>query len=176
VHGRIPAHGYGARPVATHAYAGWCGGVLAGGSAVASRWQGVAGDLEEAKGEVPGKEERARAHQNSGPTVRWRKWRRAAVFNGGGVAPVVIDECGGVPQLEGDQGVRRRRSIEERSSSEGAHRKGADGGDARTESGEEEGLWWWEAGEADAWAVGEECATLRQGRTTRGGEKLASGR
>jgi hypothetical protein len=28
---------------------------------------------------------------------------RTAVFNGGGVAPVALDECGGVLQLEGDQ-------------------------------------------------------------------------
>jgi hypothetical protein len=40
------------------------------------------------------------------------------VFNGGGVAPVVIDEGGCVLQLEGDPGVRRRRSIEGKSSSE----------------------------------------------------------
>jgi hypothetical protein len=38
--------------------------------------------------------------------------------------------------------VRRRRSIKERSSSEGAHQKGADDGDARMESGIEEGLRW----------------------------------
>jgi hypothetical protein len=53
---------------------------------------------------VPGKKERAGAHQNGGPTVRRRKRRRAMAFNGGGVAPVVIDECGGALQLEGDQG------------------------------------------------------------------------
>jgi hypothetical protein len=40
------------------------------------------------------------------------------------VAPVVVDECGEVLQLEGDPGVRRRRSIEECSSSEGANRRG----------------------------------------------------
>jgi hypothetical protein len=57
-------------------------------------------------------------------TVRRRKQRRAAVFNGGGVGPVVVDERGEVLQLEGDPGVRRRRSIEEWSSSEGAHRRG----------------------------------------------------
>jgi hypothetical protein len=45
---------------------------------------------------VPGKEEGAGAHQSGGPTVRRRKRRRAAVFNGGEVAPVVVDECGGV--------------------------------------------------------------------------------
>jgi hypothetical protein len=57
---------------------------------------------------------------------------------------------------------------------EGAHRKGADGGDARTESGMEEGLRWREAGKVDVWAVGEECAALGRGRTrrtARGGEK-----
>jgi hypothetical protein len=35
-------------------------------SPVAQRWQGVAGDLEGATGKVPGKEERAGVHQNSG--------------------------------------------------------------------------------------------------------------
>jgi hypothetical protein len=79
-----------------------------------------------------------------------------------GVAPVVVDECGVVLQLEGDQGVRRRRSIEERSSSEGRSPEGADDGDARTESGVGEGLQWWEADEADAWAMGDEGATLRR--------------
>jgi hypothetical protein len=85
----------------------------------ASRRQGAAVDLEGAMREVSGKEEGAGAHRSHGPTVRRRKRRRAAVFNGDGVAPVVVDECGGVLQLEGDQGVRRRRSIEEWSSSEG---------------------------------------------------------
>jgi hypothetical protein len=69
---------------------------------VARRRQGVAGDFEGGTGEVPGKEERAGAHQNGMPTVRWRKRRRAAVVNGGGVAPVVVDEHGEVLQLEGD--------------------------------------------------------------------------
>jgi hypothetical protein len=45
--------------------------------------------------EAPGKEEGAGAHQSGGPTVRRCKWRRAAVFNGGRVAPVAVDECGG---------------------------------------------------------------------------------
>jgi hypothetical protein len=53
-------------------------------------------------------------------------------------------------------GVRRRWSIEEWSSSEGAHWKGIDGGDARVVYGTEEGLWWREAGEAGTWAVGDE--------------------
>jgi hypothetical protein len=49
-------------------------------------------------------------------------------------------------------------------SSEGTHQKGAHGGDARAGSGAEEGLRWQEAGEADAWAVGDECAVLGRGR------------
>jgi hypothetical protein len=57
--------------------------VLTGGSAVARRWQGVAGDLEGVTGKVPGKEERAGAHRNGGSTVRRRKRRRATVFVGG---------------------------------------------------------------------------------------------
>jgi hypothetical protein len=76
------------------------------------------------------------------------------VFSGGGVAPVVVDERGEVLQLEGDPGVRSRRSIEEWSSSEGAHRRGADGGDARTESSVGEGLRWRKTDEEDAWAMG----------------------
>jgi hypothetical protein len=39
-------------------------------------------------------------------------------------------------------------------SSAGAHRRGADGGDARTESGVEEGLRWRKTDEEDAWAMG----------------------
>jgi hypothetical protein len=61
---------------------------------------------------MSGKEERAGAHRNGVPTVRRCKRRRAAAFNGGGVAPVVINERGEVLQLERDPGVRRRWSIE----------------------------------------------------------------
>jgi hypothetical protein len=75
-----------------------------GHHAVARRRQGVAGDLEGATGEVPGMEERAGAHRNGVPTVRQRKRRRAAALNGGGVAPVVVDERGEVLQLKGDRG------------------------------------------------------------------------
>jgi hypothetical protein len=98
-----------------------------------------------------------------------------AAFNGGGVAPVVVDERGEVLQLEGDPGARRRRSNEEWSSSEGAHRRGVDGGDARTESGAEEGLWSQKTGEVDTLAMGDEGALLVHGRmrrTTCGGEKF----
>jgi hypothetical protein len=76
------------------------------------------------------------------------------MFNGGGVAPVVVDEGGWVLQLEGDPGVRRRGSTEGRSSSEGRSPEGAYDGDARTEYGAEEGLQCWKTGEVDAWAMG----------------------
>jgi hypothetical protein len=93
-----------------------------------ARWrQGVGGDLEGSIGEVPGKEERAGAHRNGVPTVRRHKRHWAAAFNDGGVAPVVVDEPREVLQLEGDPGVRRRRSIKDWSSSEGAHRRGGGG-------------------------------------------------
>jgi hypothetical protein len=68
--------------------------------------------------------------------------------------------------------------MEERSNSEGAHRKGADDGDARAESGTEKGFRWWKAGEVDAWAMGEACAALgcgRARRTVRGGRKRSTG-
>jgi hypothetical protein len=121
---------------------------------VARRWEGVAGYLEGSIGEVPGKEERAGVHRNGVPTVRRRKQRLAAAFNGDGVAPVVVDECGEVLQLEGDPGVRRQWSIEDWGSLEGAHRRGADGGDVWTESGAEEGLRWRKTGVEDAWVMG----------------------
>jgi hypothetical protein len=56
-----------------------------------------------------------------------------------------------------------------------AHRRGADGDDARTESGTKEGLWWWKTEEVDTWAMGDECAALGHGRmrrTTRAGENF----
>jgi hypothetical protein len=52
---------------------------------------------------VLGKEERAGAHQNGVPTVRRCKRRREGAINGGGVAPVVVDQRGEVLQLKGDQ-------------------------------------------------------------------------
>jgi hypothetical protein len=58
----------------------------------------------------------------------------AAAFNGGGVAPMVVDQGGWVLQLGGDPGVRRRRSIEGKCSSEGRSPEGANSGDTRTES------------------------------------------
>jgi hypothetical protein len=69
---------------------------------------------------VPGKEEWAGTHRNGEATQ---------MASGGGVqrrrvAPVVVNERGEVLHLEGDPGVRRRRLIEECSSSKGAHRRG----------------------------------------------------
>jgi hypothetical protein len=72
----------------------WDGAVAR--SPAASQQQGVARDLEGATGEVLSKEVGAGAHRSSGPTARRRKRHQAAVFNDGRVAPVVVDECGGV--------------------------------------------------------------------------------
>jgi hypothetical protein len=84
----------------------WDGAVACSppGSAVARRWQGVAGDLEGDTREVPCKEERAGAHRNGVPMVRRHKRCRTMAFNGGGVAPGVVDERGEVLRLEGDPG------------------------------------------------------------------------
>jgi hypothetical protein len=64
--------------------------VLTGGSAVARRRQGVAGDLERVTGKVSGKQERAGAHRNGGSTVRRCKRCRAAAFVCEEGAPVVV--------------------------------------------------------------------------------------
>jgi hypothetical protein len=74
------------------------GGVLAGGSVVAQRRQGVTGDLEGVTGKVPGKEERAGVHQNDESMVRRRKRRRAAAFIGEEGTPVGGDDQCGVLQ------------------------------------------------------------------------------
>jgi hypothetical protein len=44
--------------------------------------------------------------------------------------------------------------LKERAAQRGAHPRGADGGDARTESSVEEGFRWRKTGEVDAWAMG----------------------
>jgi hypothetical protein len=95
-----------------------------GGSAVACLWQGVAGEHRWGPGVAPGEKSEDGAHRGGRATMGRREVAGAAVFNDGGVAPVVVNEGGGVLQLEGDPGVRRRRSIEGRSSSEGAHWRG----------------------------------------------------
>jgi hypothetical protein len=84
----------------------------------------------------------------------WVNGEAVQTESGGGVAPVVVDEGGWVLQLEGDPGVRRRQSIEGKSSSEGRSSEGADGGDARTESSAEEGFRRRKTGEVDVWAMG----------------------
>jgi hypothetical protein len=56
--------------------------------------------------------------------------------------------------LRETRGVRRRRSIEEWSSSEGTHRKGADGGDAQRGPAQGRGSGGGKTGEVHAWAMG----------------------
>jgi hypothetical protein len=57
-----------------------------------------------------------------------------AAFNSGGVAPVVVDECGEVLQLEGDKGVRRGRLIEKNGGSGRRSLTKTDGGMIREKS------------------------------------------
>jgi hypothetical protein len=45
---------------------------------------------------VPGKEEGVGVHRKGGSMARRRKRCQAVVFNGGGVAPLVVDEGGWV--------------------------------------------------------------------------------
>jgi hypothetical protein len=85
--------------------------VLTGGSAVARRWQGVAGDLEGVTGKVPGKEERAGAHRNGGSTVGRCKPRRAAAFIDGEGAPVIVGGGDEVLQLGRGEEVRDLQEI-----------------------------------------------------------------
>jgi hypothetical protein len=73
---------------------------------------------------------------------------------------VVIDERGKVLQLEGDPRVRRRRSIEEWGSSEGAT---------------EEGFRWQKTGEEDAWAMGTNARRSASGRRLRFNGKRRGG-
>jgi hypothetical protein len=100
---------------------------------VAHQRQGVAGEQRWGPGVAPGKKSEDGAHRGGRMTVGRREVAGAVAFNSGGVAPVVVDEGGGVLQLEGEPGVRRRRSIEGKSSSEGrspeggGHRRRSDG-------------------------------------------------
>jgi hypothetical protein len=73
-----------------------CNGALVSGSAVAHRWQGVAGKHRWGPGEAPGRKGGDGAHRGGRAMVGRRKAAGAAVFNGGGVAPVVVDVQGGV--------------------------------------------------------------------------------
>jgi hypothetical protein len=99
-------HGLTAQPSGAAGLRGHRARVLAGGSAVARRRQGIAGDLEGVTGKVPSKEERAGAHRNDGSTVRRCKRRRAAAFVGGEGAPVVTG--GGDETLQLGRGERVR--------------------------------------------------------------------
>jgi hypothetical protein len=78
---------------------------------VARQWQVVAEDLEGVMGKVPGKEERAGAHQNGGSTVRRCKRRRAVAFISGEGAPVGGDGGCGVLQHQRGKGVRKLQEI-----------------------------------------------------------------
>jgi hypothetical protein len=84
--------------------------VLADGSTVARRRQGVAGDLEGVTGKVPGKKERVGAHRNGGSTVRRCKQHRAAAFIGGEGAPVGGDGGCGVLQHRRGKGEKIARN------------------------------------------------------------------
>jgi hypothetical protein len=87
------------------------GGVLTGSSVVARRRQDVAGDLEGVAGKVPGKEERAGAHQNGGSMVRRCKRCRVAVFIDGEGASMVTGGGDEVLQLGRGEGVRKLQEI-----------------------------------------------------------------
>jgi hypothetical protein len=65
--------------------------------------------------------------------------------------------------------------LREKAARRGAHRKGVDSGDARTESGMEEGLRQWKTWRGGWLGGGEACAELRHGRarqTERGVKKI----
>jgi hypothetical protein len=84
--------------------AGWRGGVLASGSAVARRRQDIAGDLKGVTGKVPGNEERVGVHRNGGSTTRREESSGTAAFAGEEGAPVVVVERNEVLQLVRGQG------------------------------------------------------------------------
>jgi hypothetical protein len=107
---------------------------IAGSPVAASRRQGATGEHAEATGRTPGKEEGAGTHQKGGSTARRRKQHRATAFNDGGVAPMVVDVCGEVLQLEGDKGVRRGWLIKKNRGSGRRSPMKADGGAIRVKS------------------------------------------
>jgi hypothetical protein len=67
--------------------------------------------------------------------------------------------------------------LREKAARRGAHRKGADSGDAQTESGTEEGLQWRKTRRGGRLGGGEACAALGRGRArqTARGEKNSAG-
>jgi hypothetical protein len=118
---------------------GRCGGVLADGSVVARRRQGVAGDLEGVTGKVPGKEEMTGAHRNGESTVRRRKRRRAAAFVDGEGAPVGGD--GGCGVLQHRRGKRVRKMQELAGIGSSGRSSPGSGGQRRCSAGICEGEW-----------------------------------
>jgi hypothetical protein len=72
--------------------------MVTGGSVVAHQRQGAAGEHRWVPGEASGKKSGDGAHRGGRATVGRRKATGAVVFNGGGVAPVVVDVQGGVLQ------------------------------------------------------------------------------
>jgi hypothetical protein len=86
--------------------------------------------------------------------VRRRKRRRATVFNGSGVAPVVVDLRGGVLQHRCERGKLGLAPIWEWRGSEGAHRRG------ERQRRRSDGVWRGgvapvtKTDEVDAWAMG----------------------
>jgi hypothetical protein len=134
--------------------AGRRGDMLTGGSTVARRRQGVAGDLEEVTGKVPGKEEGTGAHRKGGSRVRRCKRRRAAAYVGGEGAPVVTGGGDEVLQLDRGEGVRDLQEISGIGSS-GRSSPGS-GGRWWCSAGicKERGCWWPEAAVRVRGAVG----------------------
>jgi hypothetical protein len=138
--------------------------VLADGSAVDRRRQGVAGDLEGVTGKVPGKEERTQAHRNGRSTVRRCQRRRATALIGGEGALVVAGGGDEVLQLGRGEGVRDLQEISGLIAQGGAHRGLADGGGARPKSARERGLPVAGGGGPGAGSDGEARALEKRGR------------
>jgi hypothetical protein len=148
---------------------GRCGGALADGLVVASRRQGVAGELMGTTGRASGNESGGGAHRGRRSTVRWRGWLGMAAFRWR-AAPTIADECGEVLQLERDKGVRKWRLMEEtggsrrRSPTNGGRRHGSNGIPCGpTSSGRR---WWTGGGEGCraslcGWGSGEKMGKSR---------------
>jgi hypothetical protein len=83
-------------------------------------------------GGVPGRRRARRVETGLTEMVGRRKAAGAVVFNGGGVASVVVDVGGWVLQLDRDPGVRRWQSIEGKEQLRGGG--GGDSGGARQKS------------------------------------------
>jgi hypothetical protein len=90
----------------------------------AGRRQGATGEHRWGPREALGKKSGDGAHRGSREMVGRRKAAGAAVFNGGGVASLVVDVRGGVLQHWCVRGKMGLAPIWEWRSSEGAHRRG----------------------------------------------------